>query len=163
MPPIFRKTSIMVATVVFMFLMPRYVPDVIANMKEHTNPGGYNLIVSAMDTEDFPCPMLFPFKFGEGELREYYKGIGNWWNTRKSWVRCTRKTNSAIRFSLNSSPCWRRNRNKSFTVKGRLNSVFRRPLSSSIHNPFAQNHQVCQHGFQIADLRQPPHSSKPKR
>lgn len=63
----------MVATVVFMFLMPRYVPDVIANMKEHTNPGGYNLIVSAMDTEDFPCPMPFPFKFGEGELREYYK------------------------------------------------------------------------------------------
>lgn len=63
----------MVATVVFMFLMPRYVPDVIANMKEHTTPGGYNLIVSAMDTEDFPCPMPFPFKFGEGELREYYK------------------------------------------------------------------------------------------
>lgn len=63
----------MVATVVFMFLMPRYVPDVIANMKEHTNPGGYNLIVSAMDTEDFPCPMPFPFKFGESELREYYK------------------------------------------------------------------------------------------
>ncbi|HFC8490363.1 TPA: SAM-dependent methyltransferase TehB [Neisseria subflava] len=63
----------MVATVVFMFLMPRYVPDVIANMKEHTNPGGYNLIVSAMDTEDFPCPMPFPFKFGEGELRAYYK------------------------------------------------------------------------------------------
>ena len=63
----------MVATVVFMFLMPRYVPDVIANIKEHTNPGGYNLIVSAMDTEDFPCPMPFPFKFGEGELREYYK------------------------------------------------------------------------------------------
>ena len=63
----------MVATVVFMFLMPRYVPDVIANMKEHTNPGGYNLIVSAMDTEDIPCPMPIPFKFSEGELREYYK------------------------------------------------------------------------------------------
>ena len=68
-----EKFDYMVATVVFMFLMPRYVPDVIANMKEYTNPGGYNLIVSAMDTEDFPCPMPFPFKFGEGELREYYK------------------------------------------------------------------------------------------
>ena len=42
--------------------------------KAHTNPDSYNLIVSAMDTEDFPCPMPFPFKFKEGELREYYRG-----------------------------------------------------------------------------------------
>lgn len=62
-----------VATVVFMFLYPRFVPQVIADMQAHTNPGGYNLIVSAMDTEDFPCPMPFPFKFKEGELREYYR------------------------------------------------------------------------------------------
>ncbi|ASK28106.1 SAM-dependent methyltransferase TehB [Neisseria chenwenguii] len=62
-----------VATVVFMFLQPRFVPQVIENMQQHTRPGGYNLIVSAMDTEDFPCPMPFPFKFQEGELREYYK------------------------------------------------------------------------------------------
>ena len=48
-----------VATVVFMFLYPRFVPQVIADMQAHTNPGGYNLIVSAMDTEDFPCPMPF--------------------------------------------------------------------------------------------------------
>ena len=62
-----------VATVVFMFLYPRLVPQVIADMQAHTNPGGYNLIVSAMNTEDFPCPMPFPFKFKEGELREYYR------------------------------------------------------------------------------------------
>ena len=62
-----------VATVVFMFLQPRYVPEIIADMQAHTNPGGYNLIVSAMDTADFPCPMPFPFKFQEGELCGYYK------------------------------------------------------------------------------------------
>lgn len=62
-----------VATVVFMFLQPRFVPQIIENMQRQTNPGGYNLIVSAMDSEDFPCPMPFPFKFKEGELREYYR------------------------------------------------------------------------------------------
>lgn len=62
-----------VATVVLMFLMPQRIPDVIENMKQHTNPGGYHLIVSAMDTEDFPCPMPFPFKFKEGELKTYYR------------------------------------------------------------------------------------------
>ena len=63
-----------VATVVFMFLRPDRVPDVIANMQEHTARGGYNLIVSAMDTADYPCPMPFPFKFRENELRGYYAG-----------------------------------------------------------------------------------------
>ena len=62
-----------VATVVFMFLRPQSVPQIIADMQAHTNPGGYNLIVSAVDTADFPCPMPFPFKFGEGELRGYYR------------------------------------------------------------------------------------------
>lgn len=62
-----------VATVVFMFLRPQAVPQIIADMQAHTNPGGYNLIVSAVDTADFPCPMPFPFKFGEGELRGYYR------------------------------------------------------------------------------------------
>ena len=49
------------------------MPQIIADMQAHTNPGGYNLIVSAVDTADFPCPMPFPFKFGEGELRGYYQ------------------------------------------------------------------------------------------
>ncbi|HEZ4783846.1 TPA: SAM-dependent methyltransferase TehB [Neisseria meningitidis] len=62
-----------VATVVLMFLMPQRVPDVIVDMQAHTAAGGYNLIVSAMDTADFPCPMPFPFKFKEGELKDYYR------------------------------------------------------------------------------------------
>ena len=62
------------ATVVFMFLNPARVPAVIADMQAHTLPGGCNLIVSAMDTPDYPCPMPFSFKFKENELREYYAG-----------------------------------------------------------------------------------------
>ncbi len=42
-------------------------------MQEQTRPGGYNLIVAAMDTEDAPCPMNFSFTFGVGELKEYYR------------------------------------------------------------------------------------------
>ena len=62
-----------VATVVFMFLQPDRVPEILADIQAKTNPGGYNLIVSAMDTADFPCPMPFSFKFKEGELRDYYR------------------------------------------------------------------------------------------
>ncbi|MGF6147304.1 Tellurite resistance protein TehB homolog [Kingella potus] len=62
------------ATVVFMFLRPERIPAIIADMQAHTLPGGFNLIVSAMDTPDFPCPMPFPFKFKENELRGHYAG-----------------------------------------------------------------------------------------
>ena len=40
-----------------MFLEADRIPVIIRNMQEHTNPGGYNLIVCAMDTEDYPCQM----------------------------------------------------------------------------------------------------------
>lgn len=62
----------MVATVVFMFLQAERVPAIIADMQVHTRPGGYNLIVSAMDTADYPCRMPFSFTFKEDELRHYY-------------------------------------------------------------------------------------------
>lgn len=62
-----------VSTVVFMFLNSDRVPDIIRNMQEHTNIGGYNLIVSAMDTEQYPCNQGFSFTFKEGELKAYYK------------------------------------------------------------------------------------------
>lgn len=62
-----------ISTVVFMFLERERVPAIIRNMQEQTRPGGYNLIVAAMDTEDAPCPMNFSFTFGVGELKEYYR------------------------------------------------------------------------------------------
>ncbi len=61
------------STVVFMFLNREAVPAIIENMQAHTNTGGYNLIVAALDTADYPCPMPFSFTFKENELRNYYQ------------------------------------------------------------------------------------------
>lgn len=62
------------STVVMMFLEPTTIPGLIANMQRCTRPGGYNLIVAAMDTPDYPCSVGFPFTFKTGELRDYYAG-----------------------------------------------------------------------------------------
>jgi len=62
------------STVVMMFLEPQTIPGLIANMQRTTVPGGFNLIVAAMDTDDFPCTVGFPFAFRAGELAEYYSG-----------------------------------------------------------------------------------------
>ena len=62
------------STVVMMFLEAQTIPGLIANMQRTTVPGGYNLIVAAMDTDDFPCTVGFPFAFKTGELAEYYSG-----------------------------------------------------------------------------------------
>lgn len=62
-----------VSTVVFMFLDPERIPAIIRNMQVQTSPGGYHLIVCAMDTDDAPCPMPFPFKLKSRELSDYYK------------------------------------------------------------------------------------------
>ncbi|HLS16502.1 MAG TPA: tellurite resistance methyltransferase TehB [Paenalcaligenes sp.] len=61
-------------TVTLMFLNPATVAEVIANMQEHTRQGGYNVIVCAMDTAQYPCPMPFPFTFKEGQLKAAYEG-----------------------------------------------------------------------------------------
>ena len=68
-----QNYDFIISTVVLMFLEADRIPAIIRNMQEHTNPGGYNLIVCAMDTEDYPCEMPFSFTFKEGELAEYYK------------------------------------------------------------------------------------------
>ena len=62
------------STVVLMFLQRDRIPAIIANMQQHTNIGGYNLIVAAMSTDDMPCPMPFSFTFAENELKNYYQG-----------------------------------------------------------------------------------------
>ncbi len=69
-----RDYGFIACTVTLMFLSPDRVPAVIADMQAHTLPGGCNLIVCAMDTEATPCPVGFPFTFGEAELREAYAG-----------------------------------------------------------------------------------------
>lgn len=65
--------DLIVSTVVMMFLQRERIPAIIDNMQACTKVGGYNLIVCAMDTADYPCPMPFSFTFKENELRNYYQ------------------------------------------------------------------------------------------
>ncbi len=67
------------STVVLMFLDRENIPTIVRNMQERTNLGGYNLIVSAMSTDDYPCTVPFPFTFKQDELKSYYDG----WNILK--------------------------------------------------------------------------------
>lgn len=62
------------STVVMMFLERSSIPNIIADMHASTRVGGYNLIVAAMDSPDYPCPLPFPFSFQPDELRQYYDG-----------------------------------------------------------------------------------------
>ena len=68
-----QSYDLIVSTVVLMFLQADRIPAIIRNMQDQTNPGGYNLIVCAMDTEDYPCQVPFSFTFKEGELADYYE------------------------------------------------------------------------------------------
>jgi len=61
------------STVVMMFLQPETIPQMIADMQASTVKNGYNLIVAAMDTTDYPCTQPFPFTFKSGELSHYYR------------------------------------------------------------------------------------------
>ncbi len=66
--------DLIISTVVMMFLNRERIPAIIENMQKNTKVGGYNLIVCAMSTDDYPCPMPFSFTFKEGELADYYQG-----------------------------------------------------------------------------------------
>ena len=61
-------------TVTLMFIDPARVDAVIADMQACTLPGGYNLVVCAMNTDAYPCPINFPFTLSEGQLRDAYAG-----------------------------------------------------------------------------------------
>ena len=73
-PYIESKYDVIVCTVVLMFLEPSTIPVLIKEMQEATNPGGINIIVSAMNTEKHPMQPDFRFGFKEDELRNYYDG-----------------------------------------------------------------------------------------
>lgn len=62
------------STVVFQFLDAQRVPSVIKDIQALTRPGGIHLIVAPINCSDLPCPIDFPFLFGEGELRAFYDG-----------------------------------------------------------------------------------------
>lgn len=66
-------------TVVMMFLQSKTIPDLIQQMQKATQSQGFNLIVCAMDTPDYPAQADFPFAFKPGELNAYYQG----WNILK--------------------------------------------------------------------------------
>lgn len=61
-------------TVTLMFLDPTRIASVIADMQARTLAGGYNLIVCAMSTPAYPCPVNFPFTLNAGQLRDMYQG-----------------------------------------------------------------------------------------
>ncbi len=61
-------------TVTLMFIDSSKVDAVLADMQQRTRAGGYNLIVCAMDSPDYPCPMNFPFTFQPGQLSAAYDG-----------------------------------------------------------------------------------------
>lgn len=68
--------DLIVSTVVLMFLKRKCQPAVIANMQAHTRPGGYNVLVCALDTPDYPCaPYDLPFESPmlTGEVENYYR------------------------------------------------------------------------------------------
>ncbi|MGK2889705.1 MAG: SAM-dependent methyltransferase TehB [Candidatus Malihini olakiniferum] len=69
-----EQYDLIISTVVLMFLERERIPFIIRNIQECTVEGGYNLIVAAMSTKDFPCPLPFSFTFQHNELHEYYAG-----------------------------------------------------------------------------------------
>ncbi|XID74639.1 SAM-dependent methyltransferase TehB [Alkanindiges sp. WGS2144] len=73
-PAISGQYDFIYCTVVMMFLQPHTIPVLISQMQQATKPGGYNLIVCAMDTGDYPVQPDFPFSFKPGELNHYYAG-----------------------------------------------------------------------------------------
>ena len=78
-PSITGRYDFICCTVVMMFLQAQTVKPLIKQMQQATVPGGYNLIVCAMNTDDLPAQPDFPFAFKAGELSALYEG----WNIVK--------------------------------------------------------------------------------
>ena len=101
-----------------MFLEAERIPAIIRNMQEHTNPGGYNLIVCAMDTEDYPCQMPFSFTFKVGDMSIIR--IGNWSNTMKILATSIVEMRMEIEFNFGFAPCWQKKNKKAEMLRSCL-------------------------------------------
>ncbi len=67
--------DLIVATVILMFLQGDKIPSIVKNMQACTKSGGYNLIVCAMDSDDYPMSahqLPFAFGFTSNQLKDYY-------------------------------------------------------------------------------------------
>src|SRR5690554_2715539 len=71
---VYGDYGVIACTVTLRFGHINCVHAVITDMQERTLAGGYNLIVCAMDTDAYPCPVNFPFVLKEEQLSERYKG-----------------------------------------------------------------------------------------
>ncbi|MEM6984897.1 MAG: SAM-dependent methyltransferase TehB [Pseudomonadota bacterium] len=74
--------DLITCTVVMMFLDAERIPHIIENMQARTVDGGYNVIVCATDSDDYPLAghtLPFDFGFKPGELAQYYDG----WHIKK--------------------------------------------------------------------------------
>ena len=94
-----------VSTVVLMFLQADRIPAIIKNMQEQTSIGGYNLIVCAMDTEDYPCSVNF-HSLLKKENWQITTRIGNWLNTMKIPGISTVAMKMAIVSNYALQQCW---------------------------------------------------------
>lgn len=67
--------DLIISTVVLMFLSAQDIPTVIHNLQGRTAIGGYNVIVSAIDSDDYPMSahaLPFTFGFKPNALKHYY-------------------------------------------------------------------------------------------
>ena len=75
-----RMFDFIFSTVVFMFLNAEHIAGLLHIMQKKTRVGGYNLIVSALDCDQYPLPKDFlSFGFQPGELKRHYEG----WHLKK--------------------------------------------------------------------------------
>lgn len=77
-----QQYDLIVSTVVLMFLQRQRQPAIIENIKSQTKSGGYNLIVCALDSPDYPCnrhQLPFNAPLQPGQLKSHY----NDWSIKK--------------------------------------------------------------------------------
>ena len=68
-----QEYDFIVSTVVLMFLQADRIPAIIQKYAGENQCWWLQSYRCAMDTEDYPCSVNFPFTFKEGELAYYYK------------------------------------------------------------------------------------------